>query len=76
MAGSSSILMVLFQANVGEKLILPVYVLITYFYVYHYADVLLHDRLSTLNTQQAVWFCFPGMTSSLAKSKQIIVAHF
>jgi len=32
--------------------------------------MLLHDRLSTFNTQQAV--CFPGMTLSLAKSKQII----
>jgi len=38
--------------------------------------VLLHDRLSIFNTQQAVWLCFPGMTSTLAKSKQIIGAHF
>ena len=38
--------------------------------------MLLRDRLSTLNTPQAVWLCFPGMTSSLAKSKQIIGAHF
>jgi len=38
--------------------------------------VLLRDRLSTFNTQLAVWLCFPGMTSSLAKSKQIIGAHF
>jgi len=53
-----------------------VYVLRTYFYVYRYAYVLLRDRLSTFNTQQAVWLCFPGMTSSLAKSKQIIGAHF
>jgi len=37
---------------------------------------LLRDRLSTFNTQQAVWSCFPGMTSSLARSKQIIGAHF
>ena len=36
----------------------------------------LHDRLSIINTQQAVWLCFPGMTPSLAKSKQIIGEHF
>jgi len=33
-------------------------------------------RLSTFNTQYAVWLCFPGMTPSLVKSKQIIGAHF
>jgi len=38
--------------------------------------VLLHDRLSTFNTQQAVGLCFPGMTTSLAKSKHIIGVHF
>jgi len=32
--------------------------------------------LSIFNTQSAVWLCFPGMTSSLAKSKQIIGAQF
>ena len=37
---------------------------------------LLRDRLSTFDSQQAVWLCFPGMTSSLVKSKQIIAAHF
>ena len=34
---------------------------------------------SVVNTQHSigsVWLCFPGMTSSLAKSKQIIGAHF
>jgi len=36
----------------------------------------LRDRLSTFNTQQAVWLCFPGMMSSLVKSKQIIGAYF
>jgi len=30
---------------------------------------------STLN-RLFFWLCFPGMTSSLAKSKQIIGAHF
>jgi len=25
---------------------------------------------------EAVWLCFPGMTSSLAKSKQVIGAQF
>jgi len=38
--------------------------------------VLLHDQLSTFNTQYAVWLCFPGMMSFLPKSKQIIGAHF
>jgi len=38
--------------------------------------LLLRDRMSTLNIQEAVWLCFPGMTSSLARSKQIIGAHF
>ena len=38
--------------------------------------MLLRNRLSTFNTQQADGLCFPGMTSSLAKSKQIIGAHF
>jgi len=37
---------------------------------------LLRDRLSTFNTQYAVWLCFPGMTSLLTKSKQIIVRTF
>jgi len=57
---------------------LPINVLRTYFYVYRYAYVLMRDQLSTFNTQLAVWLCFPGMTltSSLAKSKQIIGAHF
>jgi len=55
---------------------LPIFVLRTYFYVYRYTYVLLRDRLSTFNTQLAVWFCFPGMTSSLAKSKQVIDEHF
>jgi len=62
--------------KIREEVILPVYVLRTYFYVYHYAYVLLRDRLSTFNTQRAVWLCFPGMMASLAKSKQIIGAHF
>ena len=34
--------------------------------------LLLHDRLSALNTRQAIWLCFPGVISSIAKSKQII----
>jgi len=38
--------------------------------------VLLHDRLSSFNAQWVVSLCFPGMTSLLAKSKQIIGAHF
>jgi len=62
--------------KIRQEVILPVYVSITYFYVYRYAYVLMRDRLSTFNIQQAVWLCFPGMTSSLAKSKQIIDAHF
>jgi len=33
------------------EVILPVYVLITYFYVYRYACLFLRDRLSTLNIQ-------------------------
>jgi len=59
-----------------KKTVLPVYVLRTHFYVYRYAYVFLRDRLSIFNTQYAVWLCFPGMTSSLAKSKQIIGAQF
>ena len=62
--------------KIRYEVILPIYVLRTYFYVYSYACVLLRDRLSTFNTQQAVWLCFPGMTSSLVKSKQIIGAYF
>jgi len=62
--------------KIREKVILPVYVLRTYFYVYHYAYVLLRDQLSTFNTEQAVWLCFPGMMASLMKRKQIIGAHF
>jgi len=54
-------------------IILPVYVLRTYFYFYRYAYVLLHDQLSTLNR---LFGCFPGMTTSLAKSKQITGGHF
>jgi len=56
-----------------------VYVLRTYCYIYRHTYVLLRDRVSKFNTQWAVWLCnlcFPGMTSSLAKSKQIIGAHF
>jgi len=52
--------------------ILPVYVLRTYFYVFCYDYVLLNDQLSTFNTQQTVRLCFPGMMLLLAKSKQII----
>jgi len=37
--------------KIPEELILPIYVLGTYFYVYHHAYVLLRDRLSTFNTQ-------------------------
>jgi len=34
-----------------RKVILPVYVIITYFYVYRYAYLFLRDRLSTRNIQ-------------------------
>jgi len=63
-------------SKIRQEVILPIYVLRTYFYVYRHAYVLLRDRLSIFNNQQAVWLCFPGMTSSLAKSKQIINTHF
>jgi len=46
-----------------------VYVLRTYCYIYRHTYVLLLDRLSTFNTQYAVWLCFPGMTSSLANHR-------
>jgi len=50
-----------------------VYVLRIYCYIYRHIYVLLRDRLSTFNTQLAVWFivwlCFPGMTSSLANHR-------
>jgi len=38
--------------------------------------VLLRDRLSTFNTQQAVWLCFPGMMSLLVKIKEVIMRTF
>jgi len=37
--------------KIQYEVILPVYVLITYFYVYHYAYLFLRDRLSTVNIQ-------------------------
>jgi len=37
--------------KIRYEVILPIYVLRTYFYVYHYAYVLLRNRLSTFNTQ-------------------------
>ena len=37
--------------EIREEVILPVYVVRTYFNVYRYAYVLLCDRLSTFNTQ-------------------------
>jgi len=40
-----------------KKFILSIYVLRIYFYVYRYADVLLHDWLSTFNTQYVVYGC-------------------
>jgi len=36
--------------EIRYKVILPIYVLKTYFYVYRYAYVLLRDQLSTVNT--------------------------
>jgi len=62
--------------KISYEVILPVYVLRTYFCINRHAYVLLRDRWSTFNTQQTVWLCFPGMTSSLVRSKQIISVHF
>jgi len=47
--------------------------LILMFYTSYDMFFLHKDRLSTFNSQEAVWLCFPGMTSLLSKSKQIIL---
>jgi len=50
-------------------------VLITCFYVCRYACMLLRDRFSH-STLNRLFGCFPGMTSLLKKSKQIIERTF
>jgi len=59
--------------KIRKEVILPVYVLRTYFYFYRYTMC-----YCAIGCQHSIGclVVFPGMTSSLAKSKQIIGAHF
>jgi len=61
---------------IRQEVILPFYVLKTRFYIHHYACVVARSAVNIQHSTSCVIACFPGMMSSLAKSKQIIGAHF